>query len=509
MTAQIQPINLVSPGFLGLNTEQAGSLLSPAYCVVADNAVIDKSNRLASRGGWTDLTTTDITSNPAIETIHEYLQNDGTSATIVAWDGGISNSITDPEGNDISGAVTDTSGRWKFVNFNDNVYGAGNSSIIKYTGSSTFTALATLGGHTPAGILHAGFGRLWSLDTDMQTVYYSGLLSDDFGAASAGSIDMSNVWTDGTDEVTAITAFNGALVVFGRRHIVFWVDGKGSALGLDPTEIYVTDVITGTGCVVDMSIQPVGETDLLFLSPNGVQSIKRLIQEKSNPIVTLTKYVRGELLTDINLADLTQVRSAYSPIDGFYVLTFPDRGVTWCLDQRRRYQDDDGSECSIVTTWTLAPTAWSYHKNGTLYLGTTAGVGDYGTANTDNGTAFRFNYTSPWLDLGEEVADRLKMLKRIGAIVFVRTETNLIFKWAFDFSTTNRTRTETVEGVASAEWGSAEWGLSEWAGGLSLRILKLPARGRGQYISVSLEAEVTAALSLQQMELFTKIGRLA
>lgn len=509
MTAQLQPIDLVSPGFLGLNTEQAGSLLGPQYCLTASNAVIDSSNRLASRGGWTDLTTTDITGNPAIETIFEYIDHAGNSEIIVAWDGGIANSITDPEANDISGAVTDTSGRWRFVNFNDNCYGAGNGQIIKYTGTGTFSALATLGGHSPTGILHAGFGRLWSVATDLQTVYYSGLLSDDFGAASAGSIDMANVWSNGTDQITAVTSFNGALVVFGKRHIVFWVDGKGSALGLDPTEMYVVDVVNGTGCLIDSSIQAVGESDMLYLSPVGVQSLKRVVQEKSNPIATLSKYVRTEFMSGVITADLAQMRSAYDPVNGFYLLSFPDKGKTWCFDQKRRYQDSQGDECAIVTTWTLAPTALSYAQTGLLYIGSTDGVGSYGTTTTDNGTEFTFSYTSPWLDLGEEAANRLKMLKRLGAVVFVRTETSLVFKWAFDFSSLTRTHTEVVTGSSATEWGSAEWGIGEWSGGISLRILKMPARGKGQYISVSLEADVTAALSLQQIELFAKIGRLA
>jgi hypothetical protein len=40
---QLQPIDLVTPGFRGLNTAQSGSILSPAYCTQADNAIIDAS----------------------------------------------------------------------------------------------------------------------------------------------------------------------------------------------------------------------------------------------------------------------------------------------------------------------------------------------------------------------------------------------------------------------------------------------------------------------------------
>jgi hypothetical protein len=40
------------------------------------------------------------------------------------------------------------------------------------------------------------------------------------------------------------------LIVIGKRHIVIWTDGAGAALGLDPTNIYVEDVIVeGAGTV--------------------------------------------------------------------------------------------------------------------------------------------------------------------------------------------------------------------------------------------------------------------
>lgn len=513
MTAQLQPIDLVAPGFLGLNLQQSGSLLSPQYATKAENAVIDVASRLAARDGYTQDTTTDITGTPAVKTLFEYLTADGTSETIVAWDGGIGNDILDPEGNDISGSLTDTDGRWWMQNFNDKViaFQDGQKPAV-YTGTGNFATVVESSGTAPTshnGVGLAAFGRVWGLDSDAQTIKYSALLDEtDWGGASAGSIDMANIWTNGTDEVTAIQAFNGSLVVFGKRHIVFWNDSQGSALGLDPNFIAVVDIITGTGTLTQWSIQPVGQTDMLYLSRFGVQNISRVIQERSNPVGNLTKYVRDDLTAQLAQEDLTKVVSTYSPENGFYLLTFVDQGVTWVLDVRRRYIDDDREVVSIVTTWDLAPTSWLTKVNGTLHLGGTWGVGSYGGSD-DNGVAFRFTYNSPWLDLGEQVANRLKMLKRLGSILFVRNNTDIVYKWSVDFNDQFRTITRSVDADAGAEWGTGEWSIAEWSGGLTLRIIKIPSRETGQYYRVAIEADVTGQFALQQIELFTKIGRIA
>lgn len=513
MTRQLTTLDLVSPGFLGLNLLQAGSLLPPVYATKAQDVVIDRSGRLAARKGYSDLTTTDITSTPAVETIHEYVQKDGTTEIIVAWDGGIANDVADPEGNDISGSVTDTSGRWSFANFNDKCIGfqSGQKPIV-YTGTGNFTTVSESSGTAPdGGIGTAAFGRVWCVDADRQTVQYSGLLDEtDWNTTGdSGSIDMSNVWTDGTDVVTAIAAFNGALVVFGRNHIVFWVDGQGSALGLDPDNIYVSDVITGTGCVSDLTLAPVGETDLLFLSPNGVQSLKRVVQERSNPVITLSKLVRDELLFDLDQETEADIRAAYNPLEGFYLLSFPSRNRAWCFDQRRRYRDQEGDELSVVTTWTLAPTALATVNGTDLYFGDTYGVGQYGGV-TDAGDTIRYVYQSPWLDLGEQVANQIKILKRIGAIVFTSANTQIVFKWWVDFQDEAKSATKTISDVGgAAEWGDAEWGEDEWGGGLALALIKFAARARGQYFRIGLEADVDGSFAVQQSELQTKVGRLA
>jgi hypothetical protein len=144
-----------------------------------------------------------------------------------------------------------------------------------------------------------------------------------------------------------------------------------------------------------------------------------------------------------------------------------------------------------------------------LLLARTAGkVGQY-LGDTDEGASFRFEYTSPWLDLGEQFANRLKILKRLGAILFVRNQTTIDFTWNVDFDDGFDIIQRTVSGDAGAEWGASEWGAAEWSGGLALRILKLPARGRGQYYRIGVAATVNGEFALQQAELFTKLGRLA
>jgi hypothetical protein len=267
--------------------------------------------------------------------------------------------------------------------------------------------------------------------------------------------------------------------------------------------------VTGTGCISQHTVQHVGETDLVFLSPNGVQSLKRVTQERSNPITNLTKYVRDYMLQQLLFEDIAEIRSAYNPLYGFYLLSFPTSETVWCLDQRRRYADVDGEECAVVTNWDLSLTAMASFASHNLYVSRTAGVVGQYTGVDDEGDNYRLTYYSPWLDLGEEVANRIKSLKRLGAILFISGATTVMFKCWADFQDDFVIVQKELEGDGLAEWGESEWGDDEWSGGLALRILKLPARKRGQYFRLGIEAQVSGELAIQQAELFAKIGRLA
>ncbi len=523
MTKQILPIDAVTPGRLGLNLQQKTSLLPPQWAVNAKNCYLDDALRLALRGGYAVSTGTPTGATDQIESLHEYLQGDGTVETIYATNDNIYTDISSPSS--IKGGLTITDGRWYFQNFNNKVLGFqdGEDPIV-YTGSTFATVIASSGTIPTSkdGIAMCAYGRVWVLDSDGQTVKYSGLLDEtDWGGAGAGQIDMSNIWTQGMDEVKAIAAFNGSVLVFGKNHIVIWEDELGSQLGVNPTDLAVVDVIEGTGCISHWTMTAIGESDIVFMSRNGLQSLGRVIQEKSNPLRTVSKYVRDQLLEDVSKeASPLDLRSVYSPEEGKYFLSIPTEKVVYAFDVRNAIGDQEGDRIFPCFQWffkqsdgsAFAPYSLAVTQAGALLMGSGLGeVYTYGGADTDGGgtTGIRFEYSSPWLDLGEDLGNRLKILKRIGAIIFVRNNSGIEFKWGTDFREGSGEVTKEIVDPASSEWNIAEWGVGEWSGGLFLQIIKVPARDVGQYYQVKIETTTTGQFALQQVELFTKVGRIA
>jgi hypothetical protein len=516
---QLLPLDFVSPGFRGLNTVEQGMLMDPSYCIAATNAVIDVAGRLAARNGCTPVTTTHIAGTPSVLSAFEY--NGGATTgfqTILAWNGGISNNPVTPT-NNIGGSVTVTNGRWFFQNFNNKCIGlqAGQKPIV-YTGTGTFATVVESAGTAPTGgIGCSAFGRLWVVQNDYQTIQYSGLLDEtDWSTTdgNAGIIDMHTIWSDGTDQVTAIFAFNASLVVCGTKHIIFFTDGRGSMLGMDPTQAYVFDMLAGTGCISQWTVDKIGETDVVFLGPQGLQSLLRLTTNRNNPIETLSKYNRDLLLSQLTTETLSNVSGCYNNLTGFYILGLPVNGLTWCFDMRRLYQDDTGAQCSVTTQWSTAITACYSSKQQLqqLYLaragkGTLCTYGNY----LDEGTSYTFMYTSPWMTLGQQVAQRLKLLKRIELLLYTAGGEQFTLSWATDFGNSTGQVTQTVPALASSSlYGVALWGVGTYgSSGTGIYLYKYAAHIRGQYYQMGVVSPVTGALALQQAQFAAKIGRIA
>ena len=103
------------------------------------------------------------------------------------------------------------------------------SDPIYYNGTTCdeVSAHSDYSGTVPSGdIVQSGFGRLWvaKTNTDNTTVYWSDLLTGfKWDTGSSGSIDISKVWPDGADEITALAVHNGILAIFGKRQILLYV----------------------------------------------------------------------------------------------------------------------------------------------------------------------------------------------------------------------------------------------------------------------------------------------
>lgn len=524
-TQQLLPIDLVNPGRLGLNTVQAGSLMSTDYCTIAQNCVIDTSGRLGARFAVATYSATGFPVANITRTVFEYNAGAGTYQQIAIGDNGTNQQVANSWNNLTAAAVVGTANlaattqRWWLQNFNNKLiaFQNGQSPVVYSVGTPAWNLVVATQGSVKVsnGVGCAAFGRIWSCRTDGQTIDYCGLLDEtDWGSASSGTIDMRTIWADGTDQVTAIFHFNASLVVCGSHHIVMFTDGRGSLLGLDPTQMYVFDLLIGTGCTSQWTVDYIGETDVVYLSPDGVQSLQRLLTDRNNPTASVTKFVRDQLIGNMTAENMQYVSGAYNQATGLYLLSMPASHIVYCLDMRRRYNDEVGNLCAVVTTWPITTYAVAVdHLNGT-YFGITGKVGNY-TGYTDyTGVSYTWLYQSPIMSFnqqeGEAVSTKLKMLKRFTAYVYTAGNVAINLSWITDFGARAGAATVSVGQIgAISQYGLGQYGIAQYGGGSALTKIAYPARARGQYYQIGISAAVTGGFSLQQIQLATKIGRVA
>jgi hypothetical protein len=517
--AQIMPLDIIAPGAWGLNTEATTTLMPPQWATKAHNAVVNREGRIASRLGWADQTTNAVAGTHTIDVMHEYLDEAGASVIISAANNKIYKNITDftDAANDITSSTAPTADHWQFVNFNNKVLGFQRGQVPIVRTSGDFADASYTGTGPDGNCAVSAFGRVWAADADLQTIRYSALLDDtDYSTASGGgTIDMSSVWTNGMDEIVAIAVIGATLVVFGKNHIVMWADGSGSEIGITASQIEVVDTIEGTGCIARDSVQNTAEGDLMFLSRHGVQSLGRVIQEKSNPLVTLTMKVRAKLQADIarqlaSDANFDQVRATVSPEEGLYILNFPVPNIQYVIDGGHPYQDPaTGESFAPITTWTLGGNigALMTTTTGITYLGSAGVVGKYSTKG-DNAVLYAFAFETGWLDFGPEVNHRIKMLKEILASVVIGVGT-VAWVWEYDFTGVRNSRSISYTVDNLAEYNIAEYNIGEFSGGVTVQRKPIAAFGEGQFIKLGATADVlNFELAIQHMSLAPKIGRL-
>lgn len=505
---QYTPINV--PGFRGLNKQAVGALLGPEWATRLENTVIDDNGRIAAREGWVSLTNT----TPAAAAFLQLHEEQSTGHLFgSAEDNKLYRSTDDGDTwTDITNTATVTDPGGQFHDFNGVVlYIQSGQRPCVYSGVS-FTDVAD-GSAPTGGASLAAFGRVWGATSTGKSVRYSALLDHtDWSGSDTGAIDLTSVWQQ-DDTITALAEFNGSLVIFGTRNIVIYTDGQGSALGVDPIQLYVVDTLNGIGCTARDSIAQI-DGDIWFLSQSGLMSFGRLIQEKSNPVNNISRHVQDFLGVYQRGVAASVVRGVYSPKDRFYLLSFPagsgstETGVTFCFDTRG--PAEDGSfRCAGVWNSFVPRAVVSRSGTSDLLVAARQSAGEVGLYGTysDNGSSYVMDYESPWSDWGSPY---LKVMKRLSGLFFVGGTVVVTFKWAFDFSDTFTTEAVTYEGAASpAEFGSGEFNIAEFNSGILLREKSAAGRKTGEHIKIGLTVSIDGAeMSIQQVSTYARTGRL-
>lgn len=497
MAKELQSIAIQAPGFYGLNTQDSPTSLSEQFALVADNCVIDQFGRIGARKGWVYETTTDTDS---IVSIGEFVKADGTTEIISSSASAIykgTTTLTDitPASHTVSDGLYDHA----TLNGIHYLFREG-SDPIYYDGTTCdeVSAHPNYSGTVPSGdIVQSGFGRLWvaKTSTNNTTVYWSDLLTGvKWDTGSSGSIDISKVWPDGADEITALAVHNGIIAIFGKRQILLYTGAD------DPATMQLADTIVGIGCISRDSVQVTG-TDLIFLSDSGVRSLKRTIQEKSAPITDISKNVRTELTTYTN-SETQNMFSVYSPEEAFYLLHLPTTGITYCFDMRTPLQD--GSH--RVTQWnSIQPQALCRTRSGDLLFGKGQGIAKH-DGYQDNGVGYQMNYFTNYIDFG--APSNLKLLKNLKITIIGGSATQATLNWGYDYSYGYKKKTFTLSTQVIAEYNIAEYNIGEFNAGVLVNRPTVNASGGGQVVQLGIEAEVDgAAVSVQRLTAQAIVGR--
>ena len=343
----------------------------------------------------------------------------------------------------------------------------------------------------------AAYGRIWMADIvgDRQTVYFSRLLDgSDFQGGDSGSLSINSVFPN-NDQIIALAAHNGFLIIFGRNNIAIYRNP------IDVTTLALEDFIPNVGCVARDSVQNTG-TDIIFLSDGGVRSLQRVIQEKSLPMRDLSKNVRDELMTAVASETANNIKAIYYERDAFYLLSLPTTKVVYCFDTRGALQDG----AARVTLWdSMEPKAFCVNSAKELLVGRPGYIGKY-YGHLDDTATYRLQYYTNYFDFGSPTA--LKILKKIGFVVIGGAGDAVAVKWGFDYKESYQSTTKTLDSGSIYEYNVGEYNIAEYSSGIILDQFQINATGSGTVLQLALEATINGdPLSIQKIDVYVAQGK--
>jgi len=518
MAQALQTFSVQAPGFFGLNTQDSPLTLEAGFASIATNCIIDQYGRIGSRKGWSRVNASsgNLGAND-VKVIHELVQLDGTLTVLFAGNNKLfkldgSNAVVELTYGGGGTAPTITASNWQCASLNGITYffQSGYDPLIYDPAVSTTTYRRVsektgYSGTVPLGnIVISAFGRLWVADTTTNnaTITFSDLLAGhNWTGGTSGSLNVAQVWPNGSDQIMGLGAHNGFLIIFGKRQILVYSSPT------TPSSLALSDSIGNIGCLSRDSIVTTA-SDIVFLSNSGVRSLMRTIQEKSAPLRDLSKNVRNDLMGYVASETLSDIKAVYSEVNAFYLLTLPVAKQVYVFDTKAQLQDGSAR----VTTWdSIEPTALLSRRNGDLLIGKKGYVGKYGTY-YDHASSYRFQYYTNYADLGDQ--NITSILKKISVVVIGGTNQIFTIKWSYDFSGQYYSTQATIPISTVAEYGMAEYGangspIAYYSTGIQIGTLVGQASGYGKVVQTAYEIEIAgASISIQKIEIQAKHGKL-
>ena len=527
-----QNVTISAPGFAGLNTQDSPLDMDKSFASVANNCVIDRYGRIASRKGFNTLTTNPEILNGPVTQMYEFVADDGVSYLFACTDDGIYiQNLGSPDYDVVLLTAPDiiTAGNWQIVQLNNKCFFAqvGHGPLVFDPTVST-TAL-TAWAQTPASgspnVIHAAFGRLWAADfAGAHTIiYWSSLLDgESWTDGGTGSLNTEEYWPSGWDDIKAVAAHNNFLVIFGETQILLYhttPDVNNS--------INLVDTISGIGCIARDTIVATGK-DVMFLDATGVRSLNRTIQEKSVPIGDISRNVRNEFQKAISEEGaLNNVRAVFHVEDSFYACFLPSNPKTYIFDTWAPLQQGE-ARCTVWTNVIIRCGVRTIER--ATYFGGSGGVYEYTGASdflidVDNAyelvtrNIFMEYYTHP-MAFGD--AATLLFPKQVDVTLIGGLSGKLALNWAFDYKDpSNRIEQDIGADAFPAYWGGPagpndlgiEWGVDGkfgyWTGGLSVQQLKYNIWGSGRNLKVGFTTDTAGStVSIQELNVQVLQGRI-
>lgn len=489
-------LSLPAPGRLGFNADQSSSVANHEWSLDVENALVNESDRLESRKGW-DLITATGNHSDDTEVIHEYIIDKDSTEIISAAGTAIYEGTTTLT--DVSGTATLGGADWQFLNFNGKCLGwRGGDAPIIYTGT-TFSDLGAT--NQPTGnCAISSHGRIWAMDSDQQTLKICDTLDETTWSIS---VDLKGVWPGGLDTVVSLVVFQDRLIIFGERSTLIYTGLEAPASDLTLVDT-INEGIASRDAVVSTG------TDLIFLSRSGLRSFNRAIQYEELPFTSLAPQARQLLIQQVDSAIQTTgvIKMAYHrPIGGIVARIGANY---WFIDIKQ-------SEFVRLFEWNGQNYAWTAATSigEALYYGVNSGIGEYSN-HDDNGTGYRMIWRSPWLPVDD--GGRFFIPKRAIVYVAAGLPTQFALRWSWDYEPGISSETKALDVPSPSEYEpddtpasspNNEYGTAEYGPRNTLLRQPYNMSGFGSLLQIGFEVEINGALvSVQQLDLFGKIGRL-